>query len=72
MDKNGNKITKEAIAAYLSAKKEEQFSATELLQEIAPLLEDYFMVESTVDKQAVTLSFWNGQTFRLSIEKSVS
>jgi len=61
-----NRITKEAIAAFEAAKEEEQFSAQELLQEIAPLLEDYFMGETMVDGQSVTLSFPNGQSFRLT------
>jgi len=60
-----NKITEEAVAAYKSAKKEEQFSAARLLQEIAPLLEEYFIGTVETEEQSVTISFPNGQKYVL-------
>lgn len=54
---------------YADAKNEAPFPASDLLQEIAPLLEDYFVAEPETEEHALILKFPNGQKFRLSAEE---
>ncbi|MDE6274596.1 MAG: hypothetical protein K2L87_06075 [Clostridiales bacterium] len=58
----------EKVEAENAAKKEEPFPASQLLQEIAPLLEDYFVGEVRCDEEGIALSFLNGQKFLLKAE----
>lgn len=61
--------TEEKIALDELAKNEPPFPADDLLREIAPLLEDYFVAEVGEKGHAVTLRFPNGQKFKLTAEE---
>ena len=61
--------TKEKNALVKSAKNEPRFPADDLLQEIAPLLEDYFVAELGMRAHAITLFFPNGQKFKLTAQE---
>lgn len=43
----------------------------QLLQELAPLLQDYFIGDFKVKNNAIDMSFENGQSFRLVIGEVV-
>ena len=48
------------------AKHEPPVSANDLLAEIEPLLEEYFLGEITIDSEGITYRLPNGQTFLLT------
>ena len=54
-------------AGILTAENEGTITPVQLLQEIQPLLEDYFIGKFKIENNALNLSFKNGQTFRLVI-----
>jgi hypothetical protein len=56
-------------ATVNAAKNEERFPANCLLQEIAPLLQEYFIGLFETKKQALRLSFPNGQNFKLTVRE---
>ncbi len=60
--------TKEKNALFKLAKDEPRFPADELLQELAPLLEEYFVAELGMRAHAITLFFPNGQKFKLTAQ----
>ncbi|MDE7296861.1 MAG: hypothetical protein K2N84_06295 [Clostridia bacterium] len=60
--------TKEKNALYALAKDEPPFPADDLLQEIAPLLEDYFVAQVGMGTHSVTLFFPNGQKLKLTAQ----
>lgn len=60
--------TKEKNALFKLAKNEPRFPAGDLLQEIAPLLEDYFVAEVGMGARTITLFFPNGQKFKLTAQ----
>lgn len=63
MNKGKNVITKEAMAAVDAAKAEAPFMAKDLLQEIVPLLQAYFMGEVRYSDDIIHMDFYNGQKF---------
>lgn len=62
-------LTESCNALFEDAKTEPPFPASDLLQEIAPLLVDYFVAEPETQENALVLKFPNGQKFRLSAEE---
>lgn len=66
MDKKYIKLLKEEKDAYESLRNEPPFPASELTQEIFPLLSDYFEGEFTFDGQAIICAFPNGQRFSIA------
>lgn len=46
--------------------KEEKINAIELLQEIEPLLKEYFIADVHMEGSALQMKFSNGQTFRIT------
>lgn len=71
MNKGQNAITQEAMAAVNAAKSEAPFTANDLLQEIAPLLEAYFMGEVKCSDEAIRMEFYNGQRFEIKAVEEV-
>ncbi len=50
---------------------EKQFQGRSLLEEIAPILPDYFFAkEIDMKEDAIEMRFFNGQTFLLKAEKA--
>ncbi len=66
-----NSPTNETNAALEAAYNEEPFSASDLIEEIAPLLADYFEGDFLQREGKIVMSFYNGQKFRLAISKVV-
>lgn len=62
--------TESKNAALAAAKNEAPFPADSLLQEIVPLLEEYFIGEFAYSDGAISLSFPNGQTFLLTAQET--
>ncbi len=51
------------------AKNEPPISASELIAEIKPLLDDYFIGDISFDGEEITYRLLNGQTFLLKAER---
>lgn len=65
MNNNQQKNTKENIADK-SAIEEKNFTACDLLQEIIPLIKDYFIGSFEIESNSISMQFLNGQKFRLT------
>lgn len=63
-------FTEEHDELYAIAKGEPPFPAEELLQELSPLLEDYFIAAIKTETNAIEMIFPNGQKFRLTAEET--
>ena len=59
--------SKKNTANDLFAVKEKNISPIQLLQEIEPLLKEYFIGEFEIENNALSMKFKNGQTFKLKI-----
>lgn len=68
MEKQKRQLTDEEISAIKTAEKEKRFKATELLKEIKPLLEDYFLGEFKYGDSALSCVFPNGQKIKITVE----
>lgn len=66
MKKQSNSWTKEKAEAYHEAVNEKHFTANELLQELAPLLSDYFWGNVQLTEEGIIVTFPNKQKFRLN------
>lgn len=66
MEKQSNGWTKEKTEAYQEAANEKHFTANELLQELAPLLSDYFWGNVQLTEEGIIVTFPNKQKFRLN------
>ena len=58
-------------AVDITAENEKNITPLQLLQEIQPLLKEYFIGEFNIDSNAVNMSFKNGQKFKLTIGEVV-
>ena len=67
--KSKKEFTKEEVEMYLRAVAEESIDANDLLVEILPLLEEYFIADFELTKDSIIWSMLNGQKFRLTIEE---
>lgn len=66
--KNNNQLnTLEQKKAYLDACMEGRVTATEILQEIQPLLSEYFQGGNQMEGNALWISLPNGQKFKLEV-----
>ncbi|MDE7305782.1 MAG: hypothetical protein K2N33_00160 [Clostridia bacterium] len=63
------KMTKEMLAAELDAEREGKFYARDLLCEIAPLIDEYFIYKTDGFGTTLNLRFCNGQRFELSVRE---
>lgn len=61
------KFTKENTAD-ISAVEEKEFTGYSLLEELFPLLNDYFECETELRSDDLVMRFYNGQKFRLVID----
>lgn len=62
-------LTNEKNADFKAAREEESFSASDLLEELAPILPDYFEGNFMQLKDRLIMLFYNGQKFALSISE---
>ena len=61
------KMSKKNTANDLFAVNEGNITPVQLLQELEPLLKEYFIGVFKVENKALALSFKNGQSFKLKI-----
>lgn len=62
-------FTNEKDAAFKAAHEEKPFPASDILEEIAPLLSDYFEGNFVRTQDKIVMSFYNGQKFDLTISE---
>lgn len=68
MEKQKQNYTIEKPAAVLAAE-EQRFCAESLVEEIQPLLNEYFIGEFIIVGKTIELNFKNGQQFLLKAEE---
>lgn len=66
MSDKENKLTQEQISALFCAVNEKNITAKSIMQEIQPLVDDYFHCRSEIADDCLILRFLNEQVFRLS------
>lgn len=64
------KQNKKNSAENLSAENEGNITPLQLLQEIQPLLKEYFIGDFEIQNNALKMTFLNGQIFELSVEEA--
>ncbi len=69
MDKDNYELNEKLNVTYKAAKEEGQVSAENLLQEIEPLLNEYFIGEVIREGNALKISLLNGQKFSIVAEE---
>ena len=52
-----------------AAKKEAHFTGANLMQELLPIIAEYFVCNFEIDQNYIVLKFFNGQTFKLIAEE---
>lgn len=61
--------TNEKNMALVDAYKEKPFPASDIIEELAPLLSDYFEGDFIQTKDKILMTFCNGQKFELTISE---
>ena len=67
--KRKEEYTKEEVEMYLRAIMEEGIDANDLLMEVLPLLEEYFIADFELTKDSIIWKMLNGQKFKMTIEE---
>ncbi len=67
MDKENEKDTMVTFSALC----EKNITPLQLLQEIQPLLKEYFIGNFKIENSAITMRFFNGNKFRLTVGEVV-
>ena len=67
---NKNRKSPEERLELIYAITEGKITAESLLQEIIPLLEDYFICKTELSGDTLKLSLYNGQNFALKISET--
>ena len=67
--KDKKELTKEELEMYLRAIMEKPINANDLLAEVLPLLEDYFIGEFKLTDKYIIMEMLNNQKFKFSIEE---
>lgn len=66
MDKEFGKCNEEQREAMLAAMREGKFDGMRVLEEIQPLISEFFVCESKKTAEGLLLTFLNGQKFLLT------
>lgn len=66
MDKEFGKCNEEQWEAMLAAMREGKFDGMRILEEIQPLISEFFVCESKKTAEGLLLTFLNGQKFLLT------
>lgn len=66
MDKKFKKQINEEKSIFDELEKEPHFEVKEFIEEIFPLLEDYFIAGFKIEGNSIICSFANGQTIKLT------
>ena len=56
-------------AALKAAREEKPFPASDIIEELAPLLSNYFEGNFIQTKDKIIMSFYNGQKFELTVSE---
>ena len=67
MKKALNKNTNKKGTVLKAAREEKFFPASDIIEELLPLLSDYFEGKFLKTKDKILMSFYNGQKFELTI-----
>ena len=67
--KRKKEFTKEEVETYLRAMMEKNIDANDLLGEILPLLEEYFIADFELSNDSIILNMMNGQKFKMTVEE---
>lgn len=67
MDKNNQRLTQEQITAIVYATKEKNITSENLVKEIEPLLNEYFLGNIKTENSGITYEAYNGQKFLIQI-----
>ncbi len=52
-----------------AAKKEAPFTGATLMQELLPIIAEYFVCNYEIGEENIVLKFFNGQTFKITAEE---
>ena len=66
MDKNTKRKTPEERLALIQATTEGKIEAKNILEEILPLIEDYFICKAKMQNGAIKMELYNGQKFTIT------
>lgn len=66
MEKKFNNYSEEQREAMLAAMREGNFDGMRILEEIQPLISEFFVCESKKTAEGLLLTFLNGQKFLLT------
>lgn len=66
MEKKFNNYSEEQREAMLAAMREGKFDGMRVLEEIQPLISEFFVCESKKTAEGLLLTFLNGQKFLLT------
>lgn len=66
MEKKFNNYSEEQWEAMLAAMREGKFNGMRVLEEIQPLISEFFVCESKKTAEGLLLTFLNGQKFLLT------
>ena len=66
MEKKFNNYSEEQWEAMLAAMREGKFDGMRILEEIQPLISEFFVCESKKTVEGLLLTFLNGQKFLLT------
>ena len=69
MEKQTSESTHEKNVALKAAYLEKPFPASDIIEELAPLLSDYFEGDFIKTKDNIIMLFHNGQKFELSVSE---
>ncbi|MDE6505554.1 MAG: hypothetical protein K2L42_06785 [Clostridia bacterium] len=69
MENNNNKKTPEQRLALIYAITEGKIEAENVLKEILPLIEDYFICNAEYKDGEISLRLYNGQKFKIGIKE---
>lgn len=71
MEQKNERNKNKKLAVSFAAINEETILPTDLLQEILPLLQEYFVGNFKIEGGAISIKFLNGQKFRLTVGELV-
>ncbi len=71
MEQKNERNKNKKLAVSFAAINEETILPTDLLQEILPLLQEYFVGNFKIEGNAISIKFLNGQKFRLTVGELV-
>ena len=69
MKRTNEELNEKLNTVYKEAKGEERVSAESLLQEIEPLIREYFIGEVILENNEIKINLLNGQKFKMTLNE---